>query len=194
MGWSRPKVTTYWPSCISNVTCSAHAHRVVLASLLQGAESFARTLPFQRIDHPCDQGLWYCMHHLKAVAVCPGAKIIKFSVHGRLWKNINCGNNPAWHASPACMIKREGPLRKGVFQVGLLAGKSGPVMTPTQSLLLWSQRGQCCNGFGQRYNDSLFLLSDLFLLMHLAFCVCNGFPRKGREAVVETRLMTYRRT
>lgn len=56
MGWSRPKVTTYWPSCISNVTRSAHAHRAVLASLLQGAESLARTLPLQRIDHPGDQG------------------------------------------------------------------------------------------------------------------------------------------
>lgn len=27
------------------------------------------------------------------------------------------------------------PLRKGVSQVGLLAGKSGPATTPTQSLL-----------------------------------------------------------
>lgn len=163
MGWSRPKVTTYWPSCISNVTCSAHAHRVRLASLLQGAESFARLLPFERIDHPCDQGLWYCMHHLNTVAVCPCAKIIKFRLHGGLWKNINCGNNPAWHVSPACLIKRE-PSQKKSFPgtVGLLAGKSGPAMTPTQSLLLSSQWGQCCNGFGQRYNDSLFLLSDPF--------------------------------
>lgn len=40
MGWSGPKLTTYWPSCISNVTCSAHARRVAVASLRQDAESF----------------------------------------------------------------------------------------------------------------------------------------------------------
>lgn len=34
MGRGRPTVTTYWPSCISNVTRSAHAHRVGPASLL----------------------------------------------------------------------------------------------------------------------------------------------------------------
>lgn len=58
MGWSRAKVITYWPSCISNVTWYAYAHRVGLASLFQGAESFfAKAMPFQQTDHPCDQEL-----------------------------------------------------------------------------------------------------------------------------------------
>lgn len=101
MDWSKPKLTTYWPPCISNVTQPACVHSVRLASLLW--VFLATTLPFEHIDHPCDRELRYSTHHLKAGLVCPGAKKIKFSSHGGLWKDINGGNNPVWHASSKWM-------------------------------------------------------------------------------------------
>lgn len=36
-------------------------------------------------------------------------------------------------------------------------------------------------GLDKKYNDSLFLLSDPFLLMRLAFGVCNGFTSEEGE-------------